>query len=116
VVSLHHDFTPSHAHMLKLPPTTELFSLRALADRHPMLLSENRLRWAIRNRHFNGLATAGAVYESPVGEFILHEPSTLTWLLGLSGRAKPRRARKPIGSVARQCLPQRGRTRVRAQT
>jgi hypothetical protein len=98
--------------MLKLPPTTELFTIRALADRHPMLLSENRLRWAIRNRHLNGLATAGAIYESPVGEFILHEPSTLTWLLGLSGRAKPRRARKPTGSVARPCL----RQRVRAQT
>jgi hypothetical protein len=80
--------------MLKLPPTTELFALRALADRHPELLSENRLRWAVRNRHFNGLAEAGAVYESPVGEFILHEPSMLSWLLGLSGRAKPRRARK----------------------
>jgi hypothetical protein len=84
--------------MLNLPPATELFSLRDLADRHPVLLSENRLRWAVRNRHSNGLATAGAVYESPVGEFILHEPSTLTWLLGLSGRAKPRRARRRVGA------------------
>jgi hypothetical protein len=80
--------------VLKLPPVTELFSVRDLASRHPNLLSENRLRWAIRNRHKNGLESAGAVFESPVGEFILHEPSTLTWLLGLSGRAKPRRARR----------------------
>jgi hypothetical protein len=80
--------------MLNLPPTTELFSLRDLADRHPVLLSENRLRWAIRKRNSNGLARAGAVFESPVGEFILHEPATLTWLLGLSGRARPRASRR----------------------
>jgi hypothetical protein len=102
--------------MLKLPPTAELFGLRALAARHPELMSENRLRWAVRNRRFNGLAEAGAVYESPVGEFILHEPSTLTWLLGLSGRAKPRRARKPTGPNSSQCLSVRGRKRVPAQT
>jgi hypothetical protein len=79
--------------MLNLPPATELFSLRELADRHPHLLSKNRLRWAVRKRKSNGLLTAGAVYESPVGEFILHEPSTLAWLLGLAGRAKVRAAR-----------------------
>jgi hypothetical protein len=80
--------------MLNLPPATELFSLRELADRHPHLLSENRLRWAVRKRKSNGLLNAGAVYESPVGEFILHEPSTISWLLGLSGRAKPRVPRR----------------------
>lgn len=86
--------------MSKLPPTSELFTVRQLAERHPTLLSPNRLRWAIRNRGSNGLAAAGAVYKSPVGEFILHEPSTIGWLLGLSGRAKPRRLRKPLSAIS----------------
>jgi len=75
------------------PPPAELFSIHALAQRHPTLLSENRLRWAIRNRASNGLAAAGAVFDSPVGKFILHEPAVICWILGLSGRAKPRAAR-----------------------
>ena len=76
------------------PHPAELFSIHALAERHPTLLSVNRLRWAIRNRHINGLAAAGAVFDSPVGEFILHEPAVINWVLGLSGRAKPRAARR----------------------
>jgi hypothetical protein len=76
------------------PPPAELFTIHALAERHPKLLSENRLRWAIRNRATNGLAEAGAVFDSPVGEFILHEPAVISWVLGLSGRSKPRAARR----------------------
>lgn len=87
--------------MSKLPPMSELYNVLQLSERHPTLLSANRLRWAIRNRESNGLAAAGAVYESPVGEFILHEPSTISWLLGLSGRAKPRRLRSSAGGAAR---------------
>ena len=75
------------------PPASELFSLNELAERHPKLLPKNRLRWAGRNRRHNGLERAGAVFESPVGELIFHEPSTIAWLLGLSGRAKPRAQR-----------------------
>jgi hypothetical protein len=79
--------------MRELPPAAELFTLRQLAERHPTLLPENRLRWAVRQREHNGLEQAGAVYESPVGELIFHEPSTLAWLLGLSGKNKPRAGR-----------------------
>jgi hypothetical protein len=87
-----------------LPPAAELFTLRELSDRHPKLLPPNRVRWAARNRHRNGLVHVGALYESPCGELIAHEPSFLLWLLGLSGRAKPRAARR---QGARTAAPRR---------
>jgi len=71
-----------------VPSTSELFTRRALVDRHPNLLSESRMFWALRNRVKNGLAEA--VYESKAGELLIHEPTFLRWFLGLSGRAKPR--------------------------
>jgi hypothetical protein len=77
-----------------VPPASELFDLGSLAERHPGLLPENRLRWMARHRETNGLAEAGAVYKSRVGELLFHEPATISWLLNLSGRAKPRRVRK----------------------
>jgi hypothetical protein len=77
-----------------VPPASELFSLKELAARHPTLLPENRLRWAARQRDRNGLGNAGAVFESPAGELIFHEPSTIAWLLGLAGRSKPRAPRR----------------------
>jgi hypothetical protein len=79
--------------MREIPPTTEIFTLAQLAGRHPHLLPVNRLRWATRNRAKNGLGAAGGVFETPVGEMLYHEPTVLRWLLGLTGRAKPRRVR-----------------------
>jgi hypothetical protein len=76
-----------------LPPMSELFTSRQLAQRHPHLLSEHRLAWATRHRQKNGLTAAGAVFKSPCGELLLHEPTCLAWFLGLSSRAKPRRLR-----------------------
>jgi hypothetical protein len=81
-----------------LPPTSELFTSRQLAHRHPHLLSEHRLAWATRHRQKNGLTATGAVFESPCGELLLHEPKFLAWFLGLSSRAKPRRLRKAVSS------------------
>jgi hypothetical protein len=77
-----------------LPPTSELFTSRQLAQRHPHLLSVNRLAWATRHRQKNGLVAARAVFESPCSELLIHEPAFLSWFLGLSSRAKPRRARR----------------------
>ena len=71
-----------------LPPTSELFTKAQLVERHPNLLSLNRLDWALRHRASNGLA--GAVYESRSAELLVHEPQFLRWYLGLTGRAKPR--------------------------
>ena len=89
---------PSQAlSMAELPSVTELFTLRQLSARHPRLLPESRLRWVARNRAKNGMLACGAVYESPVGELIFHEASTLRWLLGLTGRAKPRLVRSRNG-------------------
>lgn len=76
-----------------LPPPTEVFSRRYFAKRHPDILSEHRVAWAVRHRHTNGLMSAGAVFESPCGELLIHEPSFLRWFYGLTSRNKPRRAR-----------------------
>jgi hypothetical protein len=53
-----------------LPPMTELVTKAQLVARHPHLLSVNRVTWALRCRAVNA------------------------WFLGLSGRAKPRAARR----------------------
>jgi hypothetical protein len=79
-----------------LPPTTELYTLRQLAQRHEHLLNYNRVTWAVRHRHKNGLSAARAVFKSPCGEMLVHEPAFLTWFLGLGGRAKPRSTRRSI--------------------
>jgi len=86
-----------------LPDAAEIFSLKALAARHPHLLSESRLKWAARNRRKNGLLDRRAIYESPTGELLFHEPKVLEWLLGLGGRAKPRvlRTRRDAAREAR---------------
>ncbi len=75
-----------------VPPTAELFPRSALVQRHPHLLSDARVQWALRNRHRNGLAPA--IYESRGGQLVIHEPTFLSWFLGLDGRRKPRRARQ----------------------
>jgi len=75
-----------------LPPMAELVTKAQLVARHPHLLSVNRVTWALRCRAVNGLSAA--VFDSPCGELLIHEPSFLAWLLGLSGRAKPRAARR----------------------
>jgi hypothetical protein len=65
-----------------------------LAARHPNLLTESRLKWALRNRHENGLDAAGIVFETKGGDLVLHEPGFLQWWLGLSGRHTPRAPRR----------------------
>ena len=84
---------------IALPPTTELFTQRQLAERHPHLLNYNRIVWAVRQRRKNGLGTVGAVFDSPCGELLIREPAFLAWFLGLAGRAKPRTARRRTAAV-----------------
>jgi len=76
-----------------IPPTAELFTKSQLVARHPHLLSANRVTWALRHRAANGLS--GAVFDSPCGELLIHEPTFLAWFLGLKGQSKPRTARPP---------------------
>jgi hypothetical protein len=75
-----------------IPPTSELFDKHQIVERHPHLLNPPRVEWALRNRDNNGLAQA--VFESRSGTLLVHEPGFLAWYLGLSGRAKPRAARR----------------------
>ena len=82
------------------PATSELYNSRQLAGRHPHLLNEHRVAWAVRNRQKNGLSAAGATFNSPCGEILIHEPTFIAWFLGLAGRAKPRRVRGPQKSDA----------------
>ncbi len=76
-----------------LPPTSELYTGRQLAERHQHLLNAHRVAWALRNRDSNGLTKSRAVFESPCGTLLVHEPKFLEWFLGLAGQAKPRRLR-----------------------
>jgi hypothetical protein len=87
----------SFADTTQLPPTSELYTGRQLSVRHPHLMNANRVAWALRNRERNGLDAAGAVFESPCGVLMVHEPKFLTWFLGLTSRAKPRRLRRRGG-------------------
>ena len=75
-----------------IPPTAELFTRHQLVSRHPNLLTEPRVQWALRNRRKNGLADA--VFETMAGELMVHEPAFIRWFLGLEGRSKPRAARR----------------------
>lgn len=61
-----------------------------MVARHPHLLNESRLKWALRNRSDNGLDAAGSIFETRSGELLIHEPIFLAWWLGLAGRRKPR--------------------------
>ena len=77
-----------------IPPTSELFGVRQLVTRHPNLLTEPRLKWALRNRKENGLDAIGAVFDSKGGELLIREPTFIAWWLGLSGRHTPRGPRR----------------------
>lgn len=77
--------------MAELPSTAHLFTRQQLIERHPNLLNESRLKWALRNREKNGLKPH--VYEARSGELLINEPQFLEWFLGLSGRNKPRAPR-----------------------
>ena len=79
--------------MQDIPPPTEIFTAVEISKRHPGLLPRNRVQWAGRNRDKNGLSESGAVFESPCGELLFHEPTLIRWVLGLTGRRKPRAPR-----------------------
>ena len=75
-----------------LPPMAELFTKAQLEARHAHLLNVNRVTWALRRRATNGLSTA--IFVSPFGELVIHEPCFLAWFLGLGGRGMPRAGRR----------------------
>ncbi len=81
-------------HNSKLPPTTELFSADDLVQRHPQILNQHRVQWALRHRKRNGLNDA--VFETRSGALLVHEPEFIRWYLGLCGRKKPRALRKRL--------------------
>ncbi len=76
-----------------LPPTSELFEVAAFSARHGQLTPLNRVIWAVRRRHKNGLAAVGGTFESPLGIVLIHEPTFIRWLLGLAGKSAPRKPR-----------------------
>ena len=96
-----HPPSPQPSVATSVPPVYEIFGLRELAARHSRLLPENRLRWMARNRATNGLLSAGAIFESPCGELLFSEPRVIAWVLGLTGREKPRATRSTTRSTPR---------------
>ena len=89
--ALHFDIAEAARIQPDIPRTSELFSKEALVERHPNLLTQPRMQWALRNRATNGLSSV--VYESKSGQLLVHEPAFLRWYLGLTGRSKPRASR-----------------------
>lgn len=89
--SLRFDIAEAPRIQPNIPPTCELFSKQALVERHPNLLTNPRIQWALRNRASNGLSSV--VYESKSGQLSIHEPEFPLWYLGLTGRSKPRASR-----------------------
>jgi hypothetical protein len=87
---------------IALPPMSELFERKALSQRHPKLLPDSRIEWALRWRDDNGLSACGGVYESPTGVLLIHEPRFIAWFLGLRGRSKPRAGRFGKRGAARR--------------
>lgn len=79
----------------------------AVPPNHEVVVGLSVAPWMARNRARNGLQAAGAVFDSPVGELLFHEPTTIAWLLGLTGRAKPRSPRKAIAFDNARCRVRR---------
>ena len=77
----------------RIPPTEEIICRQELVRRHPTLLTEASVQWALRNRASNGLASA--VYETRSGALRVHESSFINWFLGPKGshELKARRVR-----------------------
>jgi len=78
--------------MRAIPPSHELFTIPALAARHPNFLTDSKVRWAVRQRAKNGLLES--VFETRSRQNLIHEPGFLQWFLGLTGRSKPRAPRR----------------------
>jgi hypothetical protein len=91
-----------------LPPTTELYTKSQLVQRHPHLLSDHRVAWALRKRKANGLSNAGAVFDSPCGELLIHEPAffvVATWPRWSRQAARTPQAPSRSGVIPMRCLP-----------
>jgi hypothetical protein len=83
-----------------LPSPDELFTPPQLLALLPHLLSENRLRHALRNRRRNGLLgrrdehrqrVDRVVYETPLGKgLLIHKSRFVAWMCGLQGLRRPR--------------------------
>lgn len=60
----------------------EFSTIEQLAANNPSLITENRLRWILRDRHNNGLAPA----VKKLGKnLVVHVPTFVTWLMRQSG-------------------------------
>lgn len=72
----------------RIPPTEEIVNRQELVRRHPTILTEASVQWALRKRATNGLASA--VYEARSGALLIHEPTFINWFLEPKGRREPR--------------------------
>ena len=65
------------------PATSELYNSRQLAGRHPHLLNEHRVAWAVRNRQKNGLRH----WENPRDVLLTLQPEQFEFLIAALYRA-----------------------------
>ena len=67
-------------------PISEFFRPKGFVSRNPDLVTENQLRWQLRNRHQNGLSAAAAVLElrshpdQRRPSLVIDEPRYFAWL------------------------------------
>ena len=79
----HHPETNKHD--TETPPATsldEFSTIEQLAANNPKLITENRLRWILRDRQSNGLAPA----VKKLGKhLVVHVPTFVAWIMQQRG-------------------------------
>ncbi len=60
----------------------DLIKLPVFLKRYPDLVSEGSLRWAIFNRHENGIERVGAVVKAPTGRWLVNIERFREWIAG----------------------------------
>ena len=74
--------TETNTHNIDTTPAAksldEFSTIEQLAADNPDLITENQLRWILRDRHNNGLAPAVKKFGK---HLILHVPTFVTWLM-----------------------------------
>ena len=64
---------------------TDFLTLAEMSRRYAPTITENALRWQIRNRSTNGLAAARAITKQS-GRWLVHRGRSVAWLAGDAAR------------------------------
>lgn len=59
-----------------------LFSINALVERYPSMLTYPKMYRLLNKRETNGLSKIGALRKSPTFEWLIHERKFMKWYMG----------------------------------